>query len=61
MIRNDLVDEFEKAGVPALSYPLQGRTVWDIYIKADETGDGRWMPLWAGQAISRIRDVPGLV
>lgn len=59
VVKNEFTERFAEAGVPPLPYPLQLTAVSDILRKAIQEQDPRYMPMWAGQGVSNIHDLPG--
>lgn len=58
VIRNTFTDEYAASGAPVLSGYVQGSLVRDIVAAAAERRDTDLYPLWAGQGIGSIRDLP---
>ncbi len=58
-LRNTLVTEYRAAGAPVLPSLLQGVVDRDIYEAAAAKQDGEHFPMWAGQSVGLIRDLPG--
>jgi NAD(P)H-dependent flavin oxidoreductase YrpB (nitropropane dioxygenase family) len=42
-----------------LPYPLQLSAVSDVLRTASQGQDTRYMPMWAGQSVGNIHDLPG--
>ena len=50
-VRNRFVDEFEKAGIKPLAWPLQGIVADDIYRQAQIKNNAEYFPILAGQGL----------
>lgn len=57
-VRNALTDAYAAAGVEALPFPSQALATADVYAAAERTGNADHLPLWAGQSIGRVDDLP---
>lgn len=58
VIRNTFVTEYEKSQAPVLTGYLQSSVVRDVVASAAERHDGEFYPMWAGQGIGMIRNLP---
>ena len=58
LLRNRFSAEYVESGAPVLSGYLQGSAGADIVRVAGERGDAAHYPMWAGQGVGMIRDIP---
>jgi nitronate monooxygenase len=58
VLRNTFADEYAASGAPVLPGYVQNRAAGDIYRAAVAGKDGEHYPMWAGQGVGSIRDVP---
>ena len=58
-LRNTLAAEYRETGAPVLPSLLQSVVARDIYDAAAAHQDGEYFPMWAGQSVGLIRDLPG--
>ena len=58
-LRNVFTDTYTRAGVPVLPFPWQYVNASDIYREATAQGNADYLPLWGGQSIGVIHDLPG--
>jgi nitronate monooxygenase len=58
VLRNTFVERFEANGTPPLPFPTQLLANADVRAVAEQQNDAEYLPLWGGQAIGRIRDLP---
>ena len=59
MLRNRFVEEYESSGAPTLPGLLQASLEQDIWAAATRANDPEFFPLYAGQSVGIIRDLPG--
>jgi NAD(P)H-dependent flavin oxidoreductase YrpB (nitropropane dioxygenase family) len=59
VIRNRYTTEYADSQAPVLTGYLQGSAARDIVAAAAERRDAELYPMWAGQGIGLIHDVPG--
>jgi nitronate monooxygenase len=59
VLRNRLVEEYEKSGAPVLPGLHQAALEQDIWLAAARAGRSDWFPMYAGQSVGIIRDLPG--
>jgi nitronate monooxygenase len=59
VLRNAYTEQYARAGAPVLSFPLQFLANVDIRQEATAQGNGDYLPLWSGQGVGLIRDLPG--
>ena len=57
-VANEYVRRYEATSSPALPFPLQYVASSDISTAAIDRNDLEHVPLWAGQGIGRIQDLP---
>ena len=58
LIRNDYIAEYEASGAPTLPGYLQSSISRDIVAAAAERRDRALYPMWAGQGVGMIEDLP---
>ncbi|HUG37628.1 MAG TPA: nitronate monooxygenase [Candidatus Limnocylindrales bacterium] len=58
-LRNTFNTEYGATGAPVLPPLVQSRAAQDIYAKAVAEQDGEYFPMYAGQGVGLIRDLPG--
>jgi nitronate monooxygenase len=58
-LHNTLAVQYRAAGAPVLPSLLQGVIARDVYDAAAAKQDGEYFPMWAGQSVGLIRDLPG--
>jgi len=58
VIRNAFTEEYAQSEAPVLPYAWHTRATADLFQGARDSGDPRYMGLWAGQASGRIQDLP---
>jgi nitronate monooxygenase len=51
--------EYRASGAPVLPPILQRNAANDIYQASLQQGDGEYYPMWSGQSVGLIRDLPG--
>jgi nitronate monooxygenase len=56
---NTFSREYRASGAPVLPPLLQRGAANDIYQAALQQGDGEYYPMWSGQSVGLIRDLPG--
>jgi nitronate monooxygenase len=56
---NTFSREYAAAGAPVLPPLLQRSAANDVFMAALKQGDGEHYPLWSGQSVGLIRDLPG--
>ena len=59
VLRNTFTTEYAASGAPALPGFIQGSAARDVIAEADRRRDPEYYPMWAGQSVGLIRDVPG--
>jgi nitronate monooxygenase len=58
-VRSRFSAEYEASGAPVLPSLLQSKAAEDIYTAAAKAGDREYYPMWAGQSVGLIGDLPG--
>jgi nitronate monooxygenase len=59
VVHNSYVDEYAAAGAPLLPALIHYHAAQDIYTAAASKGDGEHFPLYSGQGLGLIHDLPG--
>jgi nitronate monooxygenase len=59
VIRNEFADRYAKSGAPVLPFLWQVAVARDIYEHAGAQGNREYFPMWAGQSVGLIRNLPG--
>lgn len=58
-LANTFSREYAASGAPVLPALLQRTAASDIYTAAARLGDGEHFPMWSGQSVGLIHDLPG--
>jgi nitronate monooxygenase len=58
-VRSRFSAEYEASGAPVLPSLLQTKAAEDIYVAAAKAGDREYFPMWAGQSVGLVSDLPG--
>jgi nitronate monooxygenase len=58
LIRNTFITQYEESKAPVLTGYVQGSVARDIVAAAAERRDAEYYPMWAGQGVGMIRDIP---
>lgn len=58
-LRNAFTDTYARTGAPVLPFPWHYVAASDIYREAAGQGDADHLPLWGGQSMGVIHDLPG--
>jgi len=58
-LRNTFTDQYAQSGAPVLPFPSQFLANGDIRQESTVQGKGDYMPLWSGQGVGLIHDLPG--
>jgi nitronate monooxygenase len=58
-LRNAFTDTYAGTGAPVLPFPWHYVTAGDIYREAAGQGNADYLPLWGGQSMGMIHDLPG--
>ena len=59
VLRNTFTEQYAHSGAPALPFPSQFLANADIRQEATAQGNGDYLPLWSGQGVGLIHDLPG--
>jgi nitronate monooxygenase len=58
-LRNPFAREYAESGAPVLPPLLQRNAAADIYAASAGRDDGSYVPMWSGQSVGLIHDLPG--
>jgi nitronate monooxygenase len=58
-LANTFSRDYAASKAPVLPPIVQRNAAADIYAAATKQGDGEYFPMWAGQSVGLIRDLPG--
>lgn len=58
-VRNTFAEEYRASGAPVLPAIVQARAAQDIYTAAVAQQNGEYFPMYSGQSIGLIHDLPG--
>ncbi len=58
-LRNAFADEYRRSGAPVFPALVQRQAAQDIYAAAQARRDGEYFPMWSGQSVGLIHDLPG--
>ncbi len=58
-LRNTFSREYKASGTPVLPPLIQRNAAQDIYAAAAAKGEGDYFPMWSGQSVGLIHDLPG--
>lgn len=58
-LRNRFADEYAASGAPVLPPLVQRAAANDIYQATLKRDDGEYYPMWSGQSVGLIHDLPG--
>jgi nitronate monooxygenase len=58
-LRNTFTDAYTQTGAPVLPFPWHYVNATDIYREATVQGNVDYLPLWGGQSMGVIHDLPG--
>jgi nitronate monooxygenase len=58
-LRNAFTDTYARTGAPVLPFPWHYVNASDIYREATGQGNADYLPLWGGQSVGVIHDLPG--
>jgi nitronate monooxygenase len=58
-LANTFTREYAASNAPVLPPLLQRHAAQDVYAAAARQEDGEFFPMWAGQSVGLIRDLPG--
>jgi nitronate monooxygenase len=57
-LRNAFTTSYARTGAPVLPFPLHYINAGDIYREAAQQGNDEYSPLWSGQSVGLIHDLP---
>jgi nitronate monooxygenase len=58
-LRNTFVTEYAASGAPVMPSLLQANAADDIYRAAAAAGNAEYFPMWSGQSVGLVDDLPG--
>ncbi len=58
-LRNTYTDQYAQSGAPVLPFPSQILANGDIRDQSAAQGSGDYIPMWSGQGVGLIHDLPG--
>jgi nitronate monooxygenase len=58
-LRNTFARDYAASGAPVLPALLQRNAAADVFAASSARGDGSYVPMWSGQSVGLIRDLPG--
>ena len=58
-LRNTFARDYAASGAPVLPALLQRNAAADVFAAAAAKQDGSYLPMWSGQSVGLIRDLPG--
>jgi NAD(P)H-dependent flavin oxidoreductase YrpB (nitropropane dioxygenase family) len=58
VVRNTFTDSYAKSIAPVLPFFWQHYAALDIFDEADRQGNTEYRPLWSGQGVGRLHDLP---
>ncbi|MBI1735132.1 MAG: nitronate monooxygenase [Candidatus Rokubacteria bacterium] len=58
-LRNTYSEEYRKAGAPVLPPLVQRAAAQDVFTASVKQQTGEFFPMWSGQSVGLIRDLPG--
>lgn len=58
-LRNAFTDQYARSGAPVMPFPAQYLASADIRQEATTQGHSEYLPLWSGQSVGLIHDLPG--
>ena len=58
-LRNTFTAQYEESGAPVMPFPAQYLASGDIRQEAASQGRAGYVPLWSGQGVGLIHDLPG--
>ncbi len=59
VLRNEFTRRYGNSGAPVLPFLWQGSVARDIYDRAAAEGNPDYFPMWAGQSVGLIHNLPG--
>src|SRR5205814_7350262 len=58
-LRNTMSEEYRKSGAPVLPPLVQRGAAQDVYNASAKRQTGEYFPMWSGQSVGLIHDLPG--
>jgi nitronate monooxygenase len=58
-LSNTFSRDYAASGAPVLPPLLQRNAAADVFAAATAQGDGSYVPMWSGQGVGLVRDLPG--
>jgi nitronate monooxygenase len=58
-LRNAFTEQYAQSGAPVMPFPAQYLAIADIRQEATAQGNSAYLPLWSGQSVGLIHDLPG--
>lgn len=58
-LHNTYARDYAASGAPVLPALLQRNAAADVFAASAAQGDGSYVPMWSGQGVGLIRDLPG--
>jgi nitronate monooxygenase len=58
-LRNTFARDYAASGAPVLPALLQRNAAADVFAASSAQRDGSYVPMWSGQSVGLIRDLPG--
>jgi nitronate monooxygenase len=58
VLRNGYLEQYEASGAPPLPFPTQMLANADVRATAEQRDEADYLPLWGGQAVGQIQDLP---
>jgi nitronate monooxygenase len=58
-LRNTFARDYAASGAPVLPPLLQRTAAADIFAASEKRQDGSYVPMWSGQSVGLVRDLPG--
>jgi nitronate monooxygenase len=58
-LTNTFTRDYAASGAPVLPPLLQRNAAADVFAASAAQGDGTYVPLWSGQGVGLVRDLPG--
>src|SRR5262249_32814013 len=58
-LRNTFAQEYAASGAPVLPALLQRNVAADVFAASSARSDPSYVPMWSGQSVGLVRDLPG--
>ena len=58
-LRNTFTEQYAQSGAPVMPFPAQYLANGDIRQEATAQGNGEYLPMWSGQGVGLVHDLPG--